>query len=106
MIPILILLIALAGQPAAAADVLVPTVTPASLPPGAIEVYGTIGIVAGANLTVQTATGQLAVDATKALAMHYSVPLISGEPVRIVGTLQSGILQADLIGHAKPDLVR
>ncbi len=106
MILLLILLVALAGQPASAANVLVPTVTPAPLPPGAIEVYGTIGIVAGANLTVETSTGQLAVDATKALAMHYSVPLVSGEPVRIVGTLHSGILQADSIGHAKPDLVR
>jgi hypothetical protein len=106
MILILVLLVALVGRPASAAEVLVPPVTSAVLPPGAVEVFGTIGIVAGANLTVKTATGQLAVDATKALALHYSIPLVNGEPVRIIGTLHSGVLQAESITHAKPDLVR
>jgi hypothetical protein len=106
MIFFLILLIALAGQPALAADVLVPTYTPASLPPGTVEVYGTIQSVIGANLIVSTKAGPLIVDATQALAQHYTIPLEDGEPVRIVGTLRSGVLYANSIGRAKPDLVR
>ena len=105
MIFFLFLFLALAGQPAAAADVLVPTFTPAPLPHGALEVYGTIQIVTGSNLVVKTATGPLTVDATKAQALHYSIPLQDGEPVRIVGTLRSGVLYAQSISHAKPDLV-
>jgi hypothetical protein len=106
MIFLLILLTALAGQPAVAAEVLVPTFTPAPLPPGTVEVYGTIQSVTGANLIVSTKAGPLTVDATQALTQHYSIPLEDGEPVRIVGTLRSGVLYANSIGHAKPDLVR
>lgn len=47
----------------------------------------------------------LTVDATQALTQHYSIPLKDGDPVRIVGTLRSGILYANAIGHAKQDLV-
>ena len=68
--------------------------------------YGTIRSVIGANLIVSTKTGPLTVDATQALAQHYSIPLEDGEPVRIVGTLRSGVLYANSIGHAKEDLVR
>jgi hypothetical protein len=99
MIFFLILLIALAGQPAVAADVLVPTFTPAPLPPGMVELYGTIQTVIGANLIVSTKAGPLTVDATHALAQHYSIPLEDGEPVRIVGTLRSGVLYANSVGH-------
>lgn len=99
MIFFLILMIALAGQPASAADVLVPTFTPSPLPPGTVEVYGTIQTMTADKLIVSTKAGPLTVDATQALAQHYSIPLEDGEPVRIVGTLRSGILYASSIGH-------
>lgn len=67
------------------------------------EIYGTIREIKGSKLTVETRTGKsVQVDATGAVQGHRCVPLVVGQAIDAVGTVdKAGVFHAESIQHAK-----
>ena len=91
----------------AAATIVQPTAAPAplSLPPGGHEVYGTAVGLQDSTLTLRTRTGQvIEVNILPAQQATLYAPVAVGAAVLVRGVYDSsGVLQAQVVAHAKPD---